>query len=98
MPFFRVMLAGSGISYPCTDGSLPAIGFLTTRDVRASSLQEAERKAKELVLVEWRSGGKYFSANQGACPSITVEESFQLTYLRGIFARKPSGYSFYTHE
>ena len=98
MPYFRVTLSGSGISYPFEDGSDPVIGFFTTRDVRASDFESAGHLAKELVLAEWRDSGPYAAANRGAIPSLVVENSFPIGMLEGIFGRKPAGYSFYTHD
>jgi hypothetical protein len=98
MPYFRVILSGSGISYPFVDAPDPVIGFFTTRDVRARNLEHAHSVAKELVLSEWRPGGTYATDNAGAVPSLAVENSFSIGLLKGIFGRKPAGYSFYTHD
>ena len=96
MPHFKVMLSGRGIDLPF-DGT-PAIGFFTTRLVRAPDLATAELDAIELVLSEWRPGGKYAVANQGGAPALMVEDSFPVGFLAGLFGRKGSGYAFYTHE
>ncbi|WP_162372759.1 hypothetical protein [Pseudoxanthomonas sangjuensis] len=80
------------------DDSDPAIGFFTTRDVHAANIESAERLATDQVLTHWKPGGEYAAVNQGGIPSIAIEESFQIGLLRGIFGRKPSGYTFYLHE
>jgi hypothetical protein len=98
MPFFRVILSGEGICLPFDDGSDPAIGFFTTRDVRAACIEHATRVATDLVLTEWHPGGKYAAANKGASPVVALDKSWQIGLLRGIFGRKPAGYTFYSHE
>ena len=98
MPYFRVILSGSGISYPFVDGPDPVIGFFTTRDVKAPDLERAGHVAKELVLSEWRAGGAYAADNRGAIPSLAIENCFPIGLLTGILGRKPSGYSFYSHD
>lgn len=98
MPFFRVMLSGTGISIPLEDASDPVIGFFTTRDVFAQNADQAEAKAVELVLKHWTPGGSYAAANQGAIPTLTLDKLWRVSYLYGLFGRKPSGYSFYSHE
>jgi hypothetical protein len=98
MPFFRVMLCGIGISLPAEDGSDPAIGFYTTRDVFAANAENASKKAIDLVLKHWKPGGSYAAANQGAVPILTLDKSWRVGYLYGLFGRKPSGYVFYSHE
>ncbi len=90
------MLSGRGIDLS-VDGTL-VVGFFTTRLVRATDLVAAERQAKDLVLSEWQPGGTYAAANRGSAPALTVEESFPVGLLAGTFGRKPSGYTFYSHE
>lgn len=96
MPHFKVMLSGRGIDLP-VDGT-PVVGFFTTRLVRATDLASAEHEAMGLVLSEWQPGGTYAAANRGSTPALTVEESFPIGFLAGTFGRKPSGYTFYSHE
>jgi len=96
MPHFKVMLSGRGIDL-LFDGT-PVVGFFTTKLVRAADLLAAERQAKDLVLSEWQPGGNYAASNRGSIPALTVEESFPVGFLAGTFARKPSGYTFYSHE
>lgn len=96
MRHFKVTLSGRGID--CAIGDDRAVGFFTTRLVKAPDLAQAEVVAKELVLSEWRAGGEYSHSNRGPVPVLVVEESFPLGLLAGIFSRRPSGYSFYRHE
>lgn len=98
MPFFRVMLSGTGISLAIEGSPDAAIGFFTTRDVFASNAEQASKKAIDLVLKHWRPGGRYAAANEGCVPSLTLDKSWRVGYLSGIFGRKPSGYVFYSHE
>jgi hypothetical protein len=96
MRHFKVMLSGRGIDLPF-EGT-PVVGFFTTRLVRAADLSAAEEQAKGLVLAEWQPGGTYAAINRGSIPTLTVEESFPVGFLAGILGRKPSGYTFYSHE
>ena len=98
MPYFRVMLSGAGISYGFDDDSDPAIGFFTTRTVKADDLPRAERSAKALVLLEWQPGGKHFAGNRGSLPVLAIEDARPIGYLRGLLGRKGSGYAFYTND
>ena|SRR5690554_3071454 len=96
MPYFKIICSGRGIDLPFEGDS--AIGFFTTRLVRAANRSDAESLATDLVRSEWRSGGTYFQANRGALPVLSVEQSFPVGWLAGTFGRKPSGYTFYCHE
>ena len=96
MPHFKVIFSGRGID--CAVGDDRAVGFFTTRLVKAPDLAKAESVAKELVLAEWRPGGQYSTSNRGPVPILIVEESFPLGLLAGIFSRRRTGYSFYRHE
>ena len=98
MPYFQVLLAGSGLSYAFEDEEDAVVGFFTTRIVRAKTLADAQHLAKELVLTEWRAGGKYAVCNRGGVPSLVVEESFPIGFLRGIFGRSRMGYAFYRQD
>ena len=56
MVFFRVMLGETRIDIPSKENESSIIGFFTARFVRAVTVIEAERKAKDMVLSEWLSG------------------------------------------
>jgi hypothetical protein len=92
------MLSGTGISYGFSDGSEPAIGFFTTRKVKAKDLLHAHQLVKELVLSEWQSGGDYAAGNLGSLPVLSIENSWPIGLLSGLFGRKGGGYAFYTQE
>lgn len=96
MPQFKVILSGRGIDY--TIGDDRAVGFFTTRLVKAPDLETAQSKARELVLSEWRAGGDYASGNRGGSPALAIEEAFQVGFFAALFGRRPRGYSFYRHE
>jgi hypothetical protein len=98
MPFFKVMLAGTGISLRCEGAGDPAIGFYTTRVVKARDPEQAQLVAKELVLSEWQTGGEYAAANSGSLPLLTANSVFSVGFLRGVFGRRPAGYSFYLRD
>ena len=98
MPYFKVQLSGAGISLQAVDGADPAIGFFTTRLVRARDPEHAHSLAKEAVLSEWQPGGAYAGGNIGTLPSLIVEESWQVGLLEGILGRRASGYAFYSHD
>lgn len=98
MPYFKVRLSGAGILYPFADGSDPAIGFFTTRLVRAPDIEEAHHLAKDLVLSEWRPGGEYADGNAGSVPVLAVDESWSVGFLSGIFGRRSGGYTFYRYD
>lgn len=97
MPYFQVRLSGEGIRLPLDEGD-PMIGFFTTRVVKADDLRHAGQLAQENVMSEWREGGQYANHNEGSAPKLVVEASFPIGLLRGIFGRKPAGYSFYRYD
>ena len=96
MPHFKVILSGRGID--CAVEGDRAVGFFTTRLVKAPNLAAAEEIAQQLVLSEWQPGGEYSANNSGSLPALAVEESLQIGFLAGIFSRRPTGYSFYRRE
>ncbi len=97
MAYFRVSFQGKGIRLPFDDGD-PAIGFFTTRVVQANSPEDAADVARRVVLAEWRDGGAYAAVNTGEIPRLSVESVVGLGLVRGLFGRKPAGYTFYRHE
>ncbi|WP_145985375.1 hypothetical protein [Marilutibacter maris] len=96
MKTFAVRLEGTGINLLTQDGSEPAIGFFTTRWVKAVSDASAKELAKASVLSEWTDAGQYVAANEGEPPTLVVEAVWTIGFLRATFARKPDGYTFYT--
>jgi hypothetical protein len=96
MPYYRVMLNGTGIRIPGQDGADDIVGFYTTRLVRASSEAEAERQARENVLGEW-SVGKYAVSNAGARPTLSTEWIKRTSFFDQ-FVFKATGHVFYAAE
>lgn len=97
MPFFRVMLHGTGISFKDDEGDpAPCIGFYTSRAVRAGSAEEAVEKAKKSVLELWRTE-EYARANTGGMPVLNTTKVEEISFWQ---SRKiPSaGHTFYTEE
>jgi hypothetical protein len=95
MGFFRILLCGTGIELPMAEDQLPAIGFYTTRIVKAATASSAEQLAKELILSEWVPGGAYASANKGSTPALVVENVEPISALTGVLKRNLSGYTFF---
>jgi hypothetical protein len=96
MAYFRVMLSGTGIDIPSEDNSPSIIGFFTTRLIRAATVTQAQKKAKEMVLNEWASGC-YAKANRGSLPVLSVE-SIDKSNIMESLRFKNKGYSFYMTE
>ena len=97
MPYFRVMLHGTGIEVPSAEGGEPPIvGFYTSRNVTALDEDVAVRAAADLVKAEW-VGGDYAHANRGSVPELVPESVKRI----GIYARwltRTAGYTFYADD
>lgn len=98
MAYFRVKLSGSGIYLPLEDQSAGIIGFFTTRQVHAKSLEDAGILAKRRVLSEWQPGTPHAEANKGSPPTLLVEDVWKVGFLVGIFQRDSGGYTFYQRD
>ena len=98
MKTYAVRLEGTGINLSMEEGAAPAVGFFTTRWVKASSPVDASDLAKQLVLSEWTPAGKYAPNNSGQSPHLVVEETWTIGAFRALFGRKPGGYSFYISD
>lgn len=85
MPHFKVILSGRGID--CAIGDDSAIGFFTTRLVKANNAAAAELAAQELVHSEWRPGGEYAISNLGPLPVLSVEQSSQVGFFGHLWAQ-----------
>jgi hypothetical protein len=97
MPYFRVILHGTGILFDDVgDGSPPCIGFYTGRGVRASCAEEAVVKAKKAVLELWATP-EYTAASNGHMPDLETHVVERVTFWE---ARKipKRGHVFYTEE
>lgn len=94
MPYYSVLLHGTNIKL--AGAGAPAIGFYTTRVVRAASDTQAAHKAEELVFAEW-AAPPYVNANTGGSPRLTVESVDRVPLMRAL--RVPNGgYTFYERE
>jgi len=96
MPFFRVVLHGTGINFRIEGGSKPCIGFYTSRAVRAGSAEEAVEKAKKSVLAVWATE-EYVRANAGDVPLLSTDRVEKVSFWQA--RRIPnSGHAFYAQE
>ena len=91
MPYFRVRVEGKGISVPMGDSD--AVGFFTTRAVRARSPDEAADKVRSMVTTAWTTG-KYAAWNQGIAPTIHIEEVWRSPWFQNLLF-KNDGHTFY---
>ena len=91
MPYYRVRVEGTGISVPV--GESIAVGFFTTRAVRAPTAEAAVDKVRMMIAAAWTTG-KYASWNQGVAPTITLDEVRRSSWLRDLRFRN-DGHSFY---
>ncbi len=98
MACFQVRLSGSGICLPMEDRSVSIVGFFTTRQVHARSVEEAGTLAKRRVLSEWQPGGAYAEANTGSLPRLLIEDVWKVGFLAEFFQRDSGGYTFYQHD
>ena len=93
MPFYRVMLNGTGIRVPGQAPASEIVGFYTTRLVHAPSEAEAARKARKKVTELW-SSGEYAQSNAGAPPTLSTEWVRRTSFL-DLFLFKGTGHTFY---
>lgn len=96
MPYYRVMLHGTGIRVPSQESGEDLIGFYTTRLVRAASEAEAERNARRNVETQWTTG-EYAATNLGARPELSTEWVRQTSFL-DLFFFKSKGHAFYFRD
>ncbi|WP_394672581.1 hypothetical protein [Limnobacter sp.] len=72
------------------------IGFYTTRLVRASSEEEAERRAHAKVGSQWRTA-EYARNNLGAPPELSTEWIRRTSFL-DLFFFTATGHAFYFQD
>jgi hypothetical protein len=96
VPFFRVVLHGTGINFRIEGSSKPCIGFYTSRAVRAGSAEEAVEKAKRAVLAVWETQ-EYVRANAAGLPVLSTDKVEEVSFWQ---ARKipNKGHTFYAEE
>ena len=96
MPFFSVLVHGTGIEVTSQDESTPITGFYVVRLVRSASALDAETKVRANVASDWSTGG-YGKTNKGGPPSVSVDTVTQISLLEWLRARN-SGYIFYPEK
>ena len=97
MPFFRVIIQGTGIHIPDPDGEEPSKGFYVTRSVRAESAEAAGRRACEMVCRDWTSE-RYVSFNEGEPPILTVDSIYASNLLEHLRFKNKGGHAFYAAD
>jgi hypothetical protein len=93
MPFYRVMLNGTGIRMPSKESGEDIIGFYTTRLVRAPTEEEAVQKACSIVKTQWTTES-YARSNKGVLPELSLEWVRRTSFL-DLFFFKATGHMFY---
>ena len=94
MPYFRVRVEGKDISVRMSDST--AVGFFTTRAVRARSEEEAVEKVRSMITAAWTTG-PYAAWNTRAAPKLQIEEVWRSPWFENIFF-KNDGHVFYPDE
>ena len=95
MPFFRVLLKGQHVLLFDRDANqLVALGFYTTRWVRAASTALAEEAARKHALLELEKTG---TRNQPGDPILVeIKETSRVSWLTGLRHRSGgAGFSFF---
>ena len=95
MPYYCVVMNGEGISVPSSGDDI--VGFYTTRWVKAEGSDGAEEIAKQLVLLDWTEG-EYADVNMGDPPIMSVDEIWQVNFLKFLWRRPGGGHTFYSSE
>jgi hypothetical protein len=91
MPYFHVFVEGKDIAVPMGDDV--AVGFFTTRSVRAQTSDEAAEKVKSMITTDW-AVGRYAAWGTGRVPAISVERVWQTSWISWLFF-KNDGHTFY---
>lgn len=96
MPFFNVLLHGTGIDMPSADGTPSIIGFYRAQAVHAATAAEASAKAMARVAAAWDSP-PHAIHNKGSRPALAVEKVSRIS-LRDRLRRRNGGHSFYSTD
>jgi len=91
MPYFSVLVEGSGFKIPGASGESPVVGFVVSRVVRAREASAASALALSSAVTEWSSGR---FAHFNVSPAVAASEVNRIGFLSGIFS-KPQGYTFH---
>lgn len=96
MPYYRVMLHGTGIRVPRAEPGQDLIGFYTTRVVHAPTEDDAADKVFKMVDAQW-ARGKYADSNHGPRPILSMEWVRRTVFL-DLFRYRATGFIFYWKE
>jgi hypothetical protein len=96
MPYYRVMLHGTGIRVPSQEVGREIIGFYTTRLVLAPTEGEAVTRAHGKVMSQW-SSGNYARSNKGQLPELSTQWVERTSFL-DLFFFKATGHTFYAAD
>ena len=94
MPFYRVLIEGKNLNVPGQHGTRAIVGFFTTRVVRATTSEEAERKAISAVRSEWQKP-KFKNQLGGRSLDLAVSEVGESSFLRWLKAPN-RGHTFFS--
>jgi len=96
MPFFTVVVHGTGIRIPSSDGGKPIAGFYTSRTTWAKDESSAIANAFASVRRVWAEP-KYARSNVGAAPALCADSCKSAGFIQWL--RAPNrGHSFYPEE
>jgi hypothetical protein len=96
MPFFQVLVEGTGLSIPGDPETPPIVGFFASRVVWATSKLKAEEIALRSVRQLWATGS-YASQPSAGSLVLAVSESSPSTFLKWL--RAPNkGHAFFPAE
>ncbi len=96
MAFYRVLVEGTNLRIP-GEGTNPGIaGFFTTRVVYAATAHAAEKKALELVRLEWQRP-EYSNQPSAASLALSVSEVGASTFLKW-FTTANRGFTFFSGQ
>ena len=96
LAYYQVLLEGKSFCFNF-DGEETLGGFLTTRLVKAVSLDEAENKDVELIKNDNSLNGVVVKSDKSA-PMIYLENISPVSWLTYIRRKPGKGYSFYNEQ
>ena len=96
MPYFRVLIHGTGIRFAMEGSHKPLIGFYTSRAVRAATTEQAIERAKASVLAVWKTQ-EYVRANAGTLPKLDATEVERISFWRSLKIPN-AGHALYADE
>jgi hypothetical protein len=96
MPFFTVLVHGTGIRIVDSDADRPIAEFYTSRTMWAESEAVAVARACASVRELW-ARPEYARSNTGSAPAVSAESCKAATFLRWLKAPN-RGHTFYSEE